>query len=1048
MSNLGAWRRCFGGYLAVRLRASIAQPALLALHAHPPLSTPAIAAPKPRQTAGQLPWLLRSLLVALACFGAGQFGWALPGPWPLTSAFCPLAGVALAALLRWGPDMLPAVMLGALAANLAAGAPPWLAGAIALGNAGGPWAAERWMVRARFNSRLELQRDLWLLIVAGGLGASVISAAHTATWLVVAGRIAPQDLTVAALYAWVGNALGLFAAGVPLLTLSRRSLALAWRPGQRLRTACALAGTAAAAGAGLAAPASLAPAALGLLLMPQLLLCWLAMRTGLALASAAVLTLATAAIAATTAGFGPFAAPPGHGVLLLWAYLASLSALLQLSHLRVAELSRLDQRWQLAVEGADLGVAEWNLRTGLGVTSPRWRALMDDPRDDRSASLERWLSRLHADDREAVSAVLADAGATPGSGLRRELPLRVRERWCWFDLHLVVAERDTKGTPSRVVASLADISARRGAEDRQQLASSVFLQLHEGLIVTDAELRLLDANPSYCRIVGTPREALIGTVPSLLQPAADTSSQTQQASLMASLRNGGSWVGEVVERRRNGEACVLQVTASTITAPDGALRHHVLVVSDISEQRLQHEQLQRQAHFDELTRLPNRVRLGQLLAEAIAATDRDGYLLAVCYLDLDHFKVINEHHGQQAGDRLLAELAQRLRGALRARGAVWSDAAARLGGDEFVLLLRTGTVDEARSAIERVLRLVSRPVELRPDTGPMAVTASVGVTVYPLDSSDADTLLRHADHAMYGVKQSGRNGFLFFDPEHSRRSEERVLAVGRVQEALDRNELMLYYQPKVDLRRGVVLGMEALLRWNHPEHGVVPPLQFLPLIEHTGLSARVGDHVLSQALDQLEVWQNQGLDLSVSVNITARHLQEPDFAQRLAELLARHPQPLGQRLELEVLETAALTDIGLTSALLERCAQLGVRWALDDFGTGYSTLTYLKRLPVQVLKVDRSFVQNMLSDAQDRAIVEGVIGLSRTFGCVVVAEGVETAAQARMLLDMGCDVGQGTGIAAPMPAAEVGPWVREWKGLFALSAALTGSDTRPGVALR
>ncbi|MBI3369392.1 MAG: EAL domain-containing protein [Burkholderiales bacterium] len=219
---------------------------------------------------------------------------------------------------------------------------------------------------------------------------------------------------------------------------------------------------------------------------------------------------------------------------------------------------------------------------------------------------------------------------------------------------------------------------------------------------------------------------------------------------------------------------------------------------------------------------------------------------------------------------------------------------------------------------------------------------------------------------------------------------------------------------------------------------MVSPAQFLPLIEHTGLSARVGDHVLAQALDQLDAWHSAGLDISVSVNISARHLQEPDFAQRLAELLARHQRPLGPKLELEVLETAALTDITFTSALLERCAKLGVRWALDDFGTGYSTLTYLKRLPIQVLKIDRSFVHNMLNDAQDRAIVEGVISLARTFDCVAVAEGVETPAQGRMLLEMGCEVGQGAGIAPPMPAHEVGPWMRAWRGLFALSAQPVG----------
>jgi EAL domain-containing protein (putative c-di-GMP-specific phosphodiesterase class I) len=227
----------------------------------------------------------------------------------------------------------------------------------------------------------------------------------------------------------------------------------------------------------------------------------------------------------------------------------------------------------------------------------------------------------------------------------------------------------------------------------------------------------------------------------------------------------------------------------------------------------------------------------------------------------------------------------------------------------------------------------------------------------------------------------------------------------------------------------------------------VGPAHFLPLIEGTGLSASVGDWVLSQALDQLERWQAEGFDFSVSVNVSARHLQEPDFVQRLAELLARHAKPLGPRLELEVLETAALADVGYTSMLLERCAELGVRFALDDFGTGYSTLTYLKRLPVQVLKIDRSFVHNMLEDAQDRAIVEGVISLARTFSCSAVAEGVETPAQARMLLEMGCEVGQGAGIAPPMPAADVPRWARQWKGLFAIapaarSAPLAGNRPR------
>ncbi|HET9642773.1 MAG TPA: EAL domain-containing protein, partial [Burkholderiaceae bacterium] len=507
-----------------------------------------------------------------------------------------------------------------------------------------------------------------------------------------------------------------------------------------------------------------------------------------------------------------------------------------------------------------------------------------------------------------------------------------------------------------------------------------------------------------------------------------------QAAMWASLRASGAWRGEIIHRRRNGDPCTLHLTISAVHDVDGHVRHHVLVISDITEACLQRERLERQAHFDELTRLPNRTRLSRMLSDAMAAADREDSLLAVCYLDLDHFKPVNDRFGHAAGDRLLVELAGRLHGALRS-GTAWSDAAARLGGDEFVLLLRAGTLEEARLAVERVLRVVSQPYLLESGAEAVQVTASVGATVYPLDQSDADTLLRHADHAMYGAKQSGRNGYLFFDPEHSRRAEERVLAVGRVQQALDNCELVLHYQPKVDMRRGIVLGVEALLRWNHPEQGLLPPAEFLPLIEHTGLSARIGDWVLEHALEQLALWQRLGLDLSISVNVSSRHLQAPDFAQRLSELLARQRRSLGPRLELEVLETAALADIAYTSALLERCRRLGVRFALDDFGTGYSTLTYLKQLPVDVLKIDRSFIQSMLTDPQDHAIVEGVIGLARTFGCTVVAEGVESSAQARKLIDLGCDIGQGLGLSAAMPADEVFPWVRDFQGPFSEAAA-------------
>ena len=601
--------------------------------------------------------------------------------------------------------------------------------------------------------------------------------------------------------------------------------------------------------------------------------------------------------------------------------------------------------------------------------------------------------------------------------------------WKLFELNALVAERGRTGEPLRLINTARDISDVQAAREGHALSQSVFQHLHEGLLITDPQQRVLEANPTFTEITGYSRDELLGLVPAMLQPAAaEAELNTQLAAMRAGLVNDGTWRGELRQHRRNGEPCLLQVTITAVRNTNGSVRNHVLAIADITHARQQLEQLQRQAHFDELTRLPNRVRLAQMLQTAMQASRREGSLLTVCYLDLDHFKPVNDRFGHEAGDRLLVELANRMRRSLRS-WAGGDDVVARIGGDEFVLLLRTATLEESRHAVERVLNQVGQPYGLGVGTGPVLVTASVGATVFPLDGADAETLLRHADHAMYGAKQAGRNGYLFFDAEHDRRAEARFVALGRVQEALDANEFRLYYQPKVEMRSAKVLGVEALLRWKHPDQGVISPAQFLPLIENTGLAISVGNWVLQQGIDQLARWLRLGLDITVSINISARHLQEPLFAQHLAGLLSRHQTPVAHRLIIEVLETAALADIDHTCELMEQCRALGVRFALDDFGTGYSTFTYLKQLPIDMLKIDRSFVTNMLGDRQDLAIVEGVIGLSQTFGCTVVAEGVETRAQAQRLIEIGCSIGQGNGIAAAMPAEQVAGWVRDYKGM-------------------
>lgn len=957
-------------------------------------------------------------------------------------------GVLFALTLRWGHVAWIGGTLALLLALLALGAAP--ASALVTSLAGGvSVAGALQLLRARdFDRRLERPRDVLWLVLTLTMG---VAPWATAAALMPTG-LAPAKGALASptpwLLSWIASSAVVSASAtvvaLPLLAATRGSPAsvlATMRGSLALDVVLALA----LFGCTFASAIDGAPAWAGLLAFaaPALLLALL-MRTGLVPTSTllALMSIFVTALAHGAVAGGSLASRTAQ--LQLATPMLALLAVLLIAHAgRAASLWR-ENRWEWALDGSRMGVADWSLSGPEHFVSATWRRLTSH--EDGPWSPRHWLLRVHADDRVALEQAIAAVAS--GADGRRQLELRMPsgDQWRWYEATLLVLERHAAGQPIRLLATVIDVDERHEAQQRQRLSASLFLHLHEGLLITDEYLRALDVNPAYTQILGVQREEVLGTVPALLRPnPPDPLARQQRVAMWNALHEQGSWRGELLERRRSGELCTLQATVTAVPGSSSDLRYHVLVISDITEQRVQRERLERQAHFDELTRLPNRTRLSELLGDAMLAADRDGYLLTVCYLDLDHFKPVNDRFGHAAGDRLLAELAGRLRSALRTR-ETWADVAARLGGDEFVLLLRAGTLDEARLAVERVLRVVAQPYLIDPAAEPVQVTASMGATVYPIDRSDADTLLRHADHAMYGAKQSGRNGYLFFDPEHRRRTEERVMAIGRVQEALDQSEFVLFYQPKVDMKSGQVLGLEALMRWEHPQQGLIAPLQFLPLIENTGLSARVGDWALSQALEHLSLWRRGGLDIAVSVNISARHIQEPDFALRLSELLARYPEPLAEHVELEMLETAAHADIEATSALMARCRAIGVRFALDDFGTGYSTLTYLKRLPVDTLKIDRSFVHHMLDDAQDRAIVEGVIGLARTFGCSVVAEGVESPAQARTLLELGCPIGQGIGIAAPMPASQVANWVREYRGMFSLTPAPADNAARGGAA--
>ncbi len=565
-----------------------------------------------------------------------------------------------------------------------------------------------------------------------------------------------------------------------------------------------------------------------------------------------------------------------------------------------------------------------------------------------------------------------------------------------------------------------DITAQKHAEERLKLAASVFTHACEGIVITDASGLILDVNETFTRITGYRREEVLGRNPSILKSGLQ--SPEFYAKMWNSLLEDGRWTGEIWNRTKDGDVYPEMLTISAVRDESGRTLRYVALFADITELKDKQRRLEKIAHYDVLTGLPNRVLLADRLRQAMMQARRRKQFLAVAYLDLDGFKEVNDNYGHVVGDQFLSSLASRMKFALRE-----CDTLARLGGDEFVaLLIDLPENEEAVPVLRRLLSAASKPVRIGANL--LHVSASIGVAYYPQgDDIDADQLLRQADQAMYQAKVSGKNRYHVFGPFLDSSGRNRYESLTHVRQALADCQLVLHYQPKVNMRTGTVTGAEALLRLQHPERGLLSPAMFMPATEDHPLAVEIGEWVIENALCQMEAWSEGGLDIPVSVNVSGFHLQRPDFVDRLRTLLAAHAKIEPSRLGIEVLESSAIMDVIQASEVLEACHQLGVSIALDDFGTGYSSLTYLKQLPAHVLKIDRSFVSGMVDNPEDLTIVEGVLGLAKAFGRRVIAEGVETAEHGVMLLKLGCELAQGYGISPPIPAPEFPSWMSTWR---------------------
>ncbi|MET0029140.1 MAG: PAS domain S-box protein [Candidatus Thiodiazotropha sp.] len=590
------------------------------------------------------------------------------------------------------------------------------------------------------------------------------------------------------------------------------------------------------------------------------------------------------------------------------------------------------------------------------------------------------------------------------------------------DGHLIPVEINAHFTQEEdgdyFIAIARDITERKAAQQHIQESGeryqAVLSTTSDGFCLVDTEGQLIEVNQAYCDMSGYSHEELLGMRINQFDVQME---QNDIDQLMHRIVTTGAAIFETQHRRKDGSLWPVEVSASYSSLNGGRV---FSFLRDISERKEAERRIKYMAYNDVLTGLPNRELLADRLKQAIAHTDRTERILAICYLDLDGFKPINDEYGHEIGDRMLVLVAHRLLEDLRQ-----GDTLARLGGDEFVLLLTDlATLYQGEEIVQRLLDTIAQPFHI--DNHVISISTSVGIAIYPLDESDPDTLIRHADQAMYAAKREGKNTYRHYDPIQDLQVHQHRQAIKEFQRSLKESQLVLFYQPRINLRNAEIYSVEALVRWNHPLRGLVSPGEFLPLIRGNPLEIELDAWVLKTALTQHMLWRSQGLVLPVSINLSPQSVQQGSFSGFLADLLKQFPDISPDQLELEVLETASFEDIEHVSRMMEDCRQMGIHFSLDDFGTGYSSLTYFHRLPISIVKVDQGFVRDMLADPRDHDIVEGVIRLAEALNRPVVAEGVESLSHGRELLKLGCHFAQGYGIARPMPADEVVTWAESW----------------------
>ncbi len=949
---------------------------------------------------------------ATAYFVTAKIGLTLALVGHSVTLFWPPSGLALATLLLFGLRLWPGVLLGALLTNFSAGLPIVSAIGISMGSTVEAWLGAYLLLRlVRFDIDLASMRDVFRLFWWGGILTPLISAVNGSFWLYWSGSLVSWEGYKQTALSWLmGDALGVIIFTPAMIALFR-PITFEWTASLRkmllglfaiLFLMCALIFF------------DLGKNLLGyqpksFILGP--LVVWTALVFNLRVVSTVLQVIFYCALIGTFNGMGVYSQDSFADAVDLWLYITLISAvgltILSFNEQRRRvqnNLEKSERNLKRAQQIVKMGSWQFDPSKNKLTLSEEAYAILGLSKH-QTVKFETLRDCVHPDDRKAADEIWQAALHGTACDFVHRIDVEGQIKWVRENAQM---EPAIAGKSPVLLGICRDITKDKQIEEDLRLAARVFEGSGEGILITDTELRILSVNKAFTQVTGYTLEEVRGKKPHIM--ASGKHDRKFYQDMWDSINSTGFWQGEILDKDKYGRIYPKLASISAIKGEEGTVTHYMSIFADISARKEAEKHIENLAYYDVLTGLPNRTLLHDRLGQLLAASHRDNQEFALLFLDLDRFKYVNDSMGHGVGDELLKAVALRLQGDIRE-----GDTVSRIGGDEFIVLLRDTDADSAARVADKMLKAL----EITFDIGDLQIAthASIGISIFPDNGNEADTLIKHADAAMYRVKEEGRNNFQFFTPEMNFHANQLFSMEKDLRLALERNEFLLYFQPQLSLKSGKLCGAEALIRWQHPKNGFVSPADFIAVAEETGQILPIGEWVLRSACSQLAAWRQQGLPLfTMSVNLSIRQLRQPNLGQLVASILAENGlQPAD--LELEITE-GIMMEAPAAMTILSQLHELGVNLSIDDFGTGYSSMSYLKKLPVNKLKIDQSFVRDIISDENDASIVRSIIGLGHQFNLQVIAEGVETLEQLDFLHLGSCDEIQGYYFSRPLPALE------------------------------